>query len=172
MLVERNFGQRYPTGRAQASGLCKPYFCLINLQQGRLDLDHSLCGCPPSQSRPMPLLHTLRNTPWLAKLALLWFALTLGVAVASPLVNPQNELLICTAVGMVKVVLNADGSVSTSASAEVHCPLCVGGGAPPVFVTLTFQSAQPQGHVRQRMPAAYIATLTAAPPPPRGPPSV
>jgi len=46
----------------------------------------------------MPLLHTLRNTPWLAKLALLWFALTLGVAVASPLVNPQNELLICTAV--------------------------------------------------------------------------
>jgi hypothetical protein len=93
------------------------------------------------------------------------------VAVASPLVNSQNELVICTAVGMVKVVLHADGSVSTSPSVEAHCPLCMGGGAPPVFAALTFQRAQPQGRVLQGTPAAYIATLTAAPPPPRGPPS-
>jgi hypothetical protein len=65
------------------------------------------------QSRPMTFLHTLRSTPWLAKLALLWFALTLGVAVASPMVNPQEELIICTSAGMVKVMLNADGSIST-----------------------------------------------------------
>lgn len=120
----------------------------------------------------MSLLHTLRNTPWLAKLALLWLALTLGVAVASPLVNPQTELVICTTMGMVKVALQADGSVSTSPSSEAHCPLCVGGGAPPVFVSLTFQSAQPLGHVLQSIPAAHMAALTAAPPPPRGPPHI
>lgn len=118
----------------------------------------------------MSLLHTLRNTPWLARLALLWFALTLSVAVASPLVNPQHDLVICTTVGMVKVVLHEDGSVSTSPSSEVYCPLCVGGGAPPVFVSLTFQSAQPLGHVLQSIPAVHIAALTAASPPPRGPP--
>jgi hypothetical protein len=104
-------------------------------------------------------------------LALLWFALTLAVAVASPLVNPQNELVICTAVEMVKVVFNADGSANTSASSEVHCPLCVVGGAPPVFVTLTFQSVQPLSHVLQRISVARIAAPTAAPPPSRGPPS-
>jgi hypothetical protein len=119
----------------------------------------------------MPILHTLRNITWLAKLVLLWFALMLGVAVASPLVNPQNELVICTTMGMVKVVLNADGSVSTSPSAEAHCPLCLGGGAPPSFVSLTFKSAQPLGNLLQSIPAAHIAALTAAPPPSRGPPS-
>ena len=84
-----------------------------------------------AQSRPMTFLHTLRNTPWLAKLALLWFALTLGVAVASPMVNPQEELVICTSVGMVKVKLNADGSLSTEPSSEAQCPLCVVGSAAP-----------------------------------------
>jgi hypothetical protein len=118
----------------------------------------------------MPLLHTLRNSPWLAKLALLWFALTLGVAVASAIVNPQNELVICSAVGMVKLVLNADGSVSTSPSSEAHCPLCVGGGAPPVWGTLSFQNAQPLGYVLQSMPAVHMAAKTAALPPSCGPP--
>ena len=119
----------------------------------------------------MHFLHTLRNTPWLARLALLWFALTLGVAVASPVVNPQEELVICTSAGMVKVVLNADGSLSTSPSSEVSCPLCVTGGAPPSFVSVTFPPLQPLGRVLQSIPAARIATATAAPPPSRGPPS-
>lgn len=49
-------------------------------------------------------LNILRNSPWLARLALLWFALTLGVAVASPIVHPQEELVICTGSGMQKVL--------------------------------------------------------------------
>ena len=118
----------------------------------------------------MSFLHTLRNTPWLAKLALLWFALTLGVAVASPMVNPQDELLLCTSAGMVKVVLNADGSVTTSPSAGVHCPLCVVGGAPASFVSVVMAPVQPLGRVLQSIPAARIAAATAAPPPSRAPP--
>ena len=118
----------------------------------------------------MTFLHTLRNTPWLAKLALLWFALTLGVAVAAPMVSPQNELMLCTAAGMLKVTVHADGSVSSSPSAQAHCPLCVVGGAPPAFVNLTFQPAQPLGQVRQCIPATRIAASSAAPPPSRGPP--
>ncbi len=120
----------------------------------------------------MFLFHSMRNTPWLAKLALLWFALTLGVAVASPMVNPQEELIICTSAGMVKVILNADGSISTEASGELSCPLCVvSSAAPPSFSIALPEPVQPLGYVLQSIPAAHIAASTAAPPPSRGPPS-
>ena len=118
-------------------------------------------------------MHTLRNTPWLAKLALLWFALTLGVAVASPMVNPQEELIICTSAGMVKVKLNADGSLSTEPSSEAQCPLCVvGGAAPPVFVQMPPEPVSPLAYVLHKFVAAHIAVATAAPPPSRAPPTL
>ena len=123
----------------------------------------------------MTLLHTLRNSPWLAKLALLWFALTLGAAVASPMVNPQTELVICTGAGMLKVVLTDDGTVTTAATADagdaLFCPLCLLAGAPPPAQAHTPQVPRPLSHVRQNTPAVPIAVLTAAPPPARGPPN-
>ena len=123
----------------------------------------------------MTLLHTLRNSPWLAKLALLWFALTLGAAVASPMVNPKTELVICTGAGMFKVVLAMDGTVTTATTADtsdaLFCPLCLLGGAPPPARTHVAQAPHPLRQVRQSMPTAHIAALTAAPPPARGPPS-
>ncbi len=120
----------------------------------------------------MTLLHTLRNTPWLARLALLWFALTLGVAVASPMVNPQEELIICTSAGMVKVKLHADGSISTEASGELSCPLCVvGGAAPPAFVSLEPAPLPALTYVQPGITSVLMVAPTAAPPPPRGPPA-
>lgn len=119
----------------------------------------------------MSFLHTLRNTPWLAKLALLWFALTLGVAVASPLVSPQDEVTICSAAGMVKVVLQDDGTVSSTTDASMHCPLCMVGGVPPAFTQVVFEPVLPLGRVLQSIPAARLAAATAAPPPSRAPPA-
>jgi hypothetical protein len=118
----------------------------------------------------MSLLHTLRSSPWLARLALLWFSLTLGAAVASPLVHPQSERVICSGVGMQKVVLNDDGTVTTSSVSGMSCPLCLVGGAPPQATTLTVAPAHSHGHVLQRTPSININALTAAPPPARGPP--
>jgi hypothetical protein len=118
----------------------------------------------------MSLLHTLRSSPWLARLALLWFALTLGAAVASPLVHPQSELVICSGVGMQKVVLNDDGTLTTSNVSGMSCPLCLVGSAPPQANTLTVAPAHSLGHVLHRTPASHIGSLTAAPPPARGPP--
>ncbi|OIN90469.1 MAG: hypothetical protein AUJ20_14385 [Comamonadaceae bacterium CG1_02_60_18] len=121
-------------------------------------------------------LHTLRHTPWIAKLALLWFALTLGVAVASPLVQPQQELVICTGAGMQKVVLADDGTVTTAAASDsgdaLFCPLCMVGGAPAPVVLQTVQAPHALSHVLQSIPAARIAALTAAPLPARGPPAL
>jgi hypothetical protein len=121
----------------------------------------------------MSVFQTLRTSPWLAKVALLWFALTLGVAVASPMVSPQEELVICTSAGMVKVKLNADGSVSTEADSQARCPLCVvGSAAPPAFVAALPEPVQLLAYVLQSIPAAHIAVATASPPPSRGPPSL
>jgi hypothetical protein len=121
-------------------------------------------------------MNTLRNAPWLARLALLWFALTMGVAVASPMVQPQHELVICTGAGMLKVALADDGTVTTAALADsggtLFCPLCLVGSAPPPFSLGTLAPPQPPNRVLQSVPAAIIAALTAAPPPARAPPKV
>jgi hypothetical protein len=104
-------------------------------------------------------------------MALLWFALTLGVAVASPLVSPQNEVQICSAAGgMVKIVINDDGTLNNN-PVSLDCPLCmVGHVAPPVATSVT-NTISPLGRVLQSIPAAIIAAITAAPPPSRGPPA-
>lgn len=120
----------------------------------------------------MSLFHTLRSSPWLARLALLWFALTLGVAVASPLVHPQSELVICSGVGMQKVLLNDDGTVTTSSVSGMSCPLCLVGGAPPQAAAFTVAPVHSLGHVLRSTPASHVVALTAAPPPARGPPQV
>lgn len=137
----------------------------------KVDLGHLFDVSAVPQSRPMALLNTLRNTPWLARLALLWFALTLGVAVASPMVNPQEELIICTSAGMVKVKLHADGSISTEASSELSCPLCVvGGAAPPAFASVQPAPVPALTWVRPGIAIVLLAASTAALPPSRGPP--
>lgn len=124
----------------------------------------------------MTPLHTLRNSRWLAKLALLWFALTLGAAVASPMVNPQTELVICTGAGMLKVVLADDGTVTTAATADTSnalcCPLCLLGAAPPPARAHPPQAPYPSVHVRQRIAAARMTAWSAAPPAARGPPDL
>ena len=53
-------------------------------------------------------MQILRNFTFLARLVLAWVVLSLGVAVASPIVKPQNVLLVCTGSGAMKVLVTAD----------------------------------------------------------------
>lgn len=129
------------------------------------------CGLA-CHNRAMHLMHTLRNTPWLTRLALLWFALTLGAAVASPMVHPQQETLICSAAGMFKVKIHTDGSLSTEPTSEAHCPLCtVGSGVPQMFSNPLSAPVQAQTKTLHIPTSAPVAAATAAPPPSRGPPA-
>jgi len=122
------------------------------------------------QSRIMSLMHALRNTPWLTRLVLLCFALALGVTVASPMVNPQDELVICTSAGMAK--LNTDNSPGSEPGHDVQCPLCVvGGAAPPAIASVAPESFQAVADVPPGIAIIRVAAATAAPPPSRGPPS-
>jgi hypothetical protein len=78
-------------------------------------------------------LQSLRNAHRLTRLVLVWFALFVGVAVASPLVNPEGVQLVCTTAGSVKLVqLDADGEEAQSSHHGLHCALCLPVAAPPV----------------------------------------
>lgn len=118
-------------------------------------------------------MNALRNARLLARLVLVWLALSLGVAIASPLVKPQAMELICSGSGVMKLVLQSDDASSQDAPGyTLDCPLCLTGGAPPPpTVRLTAQPAQPLAYALQSIPAATIAALTAAPLPARGPPA-
>jgi len=117
-------------------------------------------------------MRTLRHFTILTRLVLAWFVLSLGVAVASPIVKPQDILLVCTGSGAMKVLVKAaDGSASEVASNSMDCPLCVSLAAPPPVPRLNAEPAQPLAYALQAIPAAHIAARTAAPLPARGPPT-
>ena len=114
-------------------------------------------------------MQALRNAAFLARLVLAWFALAIGVAVASPVVKPQSTLLVCSG-GTIKLVALGDDGGQPVTGHTLDCPLCASLAAPPPAQAHLTQ-ALPQGDVPQSIPAARIAALTAAPPPARGPPA-
>jgi hypothetical protein len=76
----------------------------------------------------------LRNTPNIIRFVLVWFALSVGVAIASPMVQPKAMDMVCTSTGSMKLVVQGDEDSSTSASSTLDCPLCASISAPPTSV--------------------------------------
>ena len=119
----------------------------------------------------MQTLQFVRNAHLLARFVLVWFALSIGVAIASPLVKPQSIELICSGAGVMKVLVKTDDGSKEVSGAMLDCPLCVHNSAPPPpAALLTAEPVQPLAYVLRAIPAAHIASLTAVPPPARGPP--
>lgn len=116
-------------------------------------------------------MQNLHNAHQFARLVLVWFALSLGVAVASPLVSPKAMEMVCSATGAMTVLVMTDDGLKELVNIGPDCPLCVTGGAPPPVATSIPELFQPLAHVLQPIPAAHIASLTAAPLPARGPPA-
>ena len=114
----------------------------------------------------LQLLQTLRSAHRITRFMLVWFALSLGVAIASPLVNPQSTELICTGSGVMKVLVkNADGSSTEVVTRMMDCPMCATLAAPPPVQKSLARPVQPLGHAVQPIPAAHISAITGAPPP-------
>ncbi len=119
------------------------------------------------------LRHALRTGGFLGRWVLLWFVLSLGAAIASPLVQPRAMELVCSSAGAIQVVVQGDDGAQALGAAQADCPLCVPGGAPPPGVAaITLPSPLPLGRAVQPIPAARIAAATAAPLPARGPPTI
>jgi len=124
-------------------------------------------------NRPLMLtsLQTIRSLRWLACSVLAWFVLSVGVAVASPLVNPQAMELICSGSGAIKLMVKTDDGLQETAQGHtLDCPLCAQVGAPPSTSQALLPVVHPLAHALRPIPAAHIAARTAAPLPPRGPP--
>ena len=114
----------------------------------------------------MPLL---RHAHFLARWVLVCFVLSLGAAMASPLVKPQTMELVCSGAGVMKLLIKTDDGGSVGHH-TLHCPLCASLGAPPPQLRVAAEPFQPLSYVLQPIAAAHIAALTAAPLPARGPP--
>ena len=118
-------------------------------------------------------MQTLRHAHHLARLVLVWFVLSIGVAVASPLVAPKSMELVCTTAGATKLVVQGEANDAEHASGNhlLDCPLCAVTGAPPTQVSTTLTQPSPLSHALHPIEAARIASATAPPLPSRGPPS-
>lgn len=125
----------------------------------------------PAPSVIIPPMQTLRNARTIARFVLVWFVLSIGVAIASPIVKPQAIELICSGSGALKVLVKTDDGTRAQSGHTLDCPLCASLGAPPPVTRQTAQPVSPLAYVLRSIPAARIASLTATPPPARGPPS-
>ena len=116
------------------------------------------------------LFQNLRRATALARWVLLGFVLSLGVAIASPIVNPQATQLICTGSGAMKVIVtSADGSTQV-VSQSMDCPLCVSMIAPPPITPVEIVSPAKQNFKILIFHTVFNAKPSTSPPPARGPP--
>jgi len=120
----------------------------------------------------MPAMPTFRHLRHLTRFVLVWFALSLGVAMASSLVAPKATELVCTSGGMLKIVA-LDGNDSAAPShGQMDCALCAPMALPPAPCTVQLVQVSPLAHALQPVAAAHIASATAPPLPSRGPPAL
>ena len=121
----------------------------------------------------MSSMQSLRNAHLLARFLLVWFVLSMGVAIASPLVQPKGTQLVCSAAGAITVQFDqGDSGLNASQANTLDCPLCAAAGAPPPQAGL--QVLPPMGLAYAvQMPAdPQSIRRSAAPFPPRGPPRI
>ncbi len=120
----------------------------------------------------MPALQTLRNARWITRLVLVWFALFLGAAVASPLVKPDSTQMVCSAMGGMKLVnLDADPDNSNTTSPGMECPLCAPSAGPVPSLASTPHPGG-LGHALHPLESARLSSLIGLPWQARGPPSL
>lgn len=124
----------------------------------------------PGDNRPM---HRLRSSSILARLVLAWFVLTLGVAVASPIVHPQAMEIVCSTANTVKLVVVGEDDAATGMEHHtLDCSLCLNVATNVPREPQTAVHQQPLAHALKPVVAARMAALVGAPLPPRGPPAL
>jgi hypothetical protein len=82
-------------------------------------------------------MENLRRARRLARLWLAWFALSLGVAMAAPAVQPQRLEPVCSAAGTVKLVVAGDPEGAVGAHGHHHdCGQCLLAVPPPAAASI------------------------------------
>lgn len=115
-------------------------------------------------------MNPLRNARHLARFVLVWFALSIGVAIASPMVQPQGMQLVCSGSGSLNVVIVGDDDQTITSSHSLDCPLCASFGAPPVADPAGFGLVLPRLAPHFAGFDHLVEDQQTAPPPARAPP--
>jgi hypothetical protein len=116
-------------------------------------------------------MQAFRQLRHLTRFVLVWFALSLGVAMASSLVAPKATELVCTSGGMLKLVAMDGNDSAVPSHGTMDCALCLPVALPPAPCTVQLAQPSPLSHALQPVAAAHIASATAPPLPSRGPPA-
>ena len=115
-------------------------------------------------------METLRRLRRLTcQLLLVWFALSVGAAVASPLLAPHDANVICSGSGG-PMLMPADEGGTPSSGHEHDCRMCVMVGAPPV--PLLFAAHQAPADTPILPPTTPLASEASVPFQQRGPPLI
>ena len=77
-----------------------------------------------------------RSVRRIARWVLMAFAVSLGLAIASPMVNPRAMALVCSGAGLMKLVSQTDDATAAYGSPTLDCPLCAEASAPPPVLEL------------------------------------
>ena len=113
-------------------------------------------------------MEILRRAHRLTRLVLAWFALSVGIAIAAPVLQPQSLEMVCSGTGGMKMMVDDQGGVPDPGGHMKDCRLCVMTGAPvtPVVFVPHAPPAQPPACVRPVPVVARTATyfLARAPP--------
>lgn len=115
-------------------------------------------------------MDTLRRLRWLARCMLAWFALSAGVAIASPFVVAPSIERICSGAGTAQFRVVDDSEALPSGGHTLDCPLCTPSAAPPPPAGLAGLPPPPGVPAVPRRYAAHTVAHTAAPLGARGPP--
>ena len=119
-------------------------------------------------------MNRLRSALQVTRFVLVWFALSIGAAVASPWVHPKAMDWVCSGSGAMKWVVVDDAADSDAAATVVQhtldCPMCASFTAPLPLTRVPSWTASPLAQALQPLTAAHIAAATAPPLPSRGPP--
>jgi len=117
-------------------------------------------------------MSTATSHNFIARLVLVWFALFIGVAIASPILNPTETQMVCSSAGGMKMVASGEEGVDAKLTTKMDCPLCTSVVLNVDSGTVGFAKVSPLAHLLHPVAAALVASLTAPPLPSRGPPFI
>jgi hypothetical protein len=116
-------------------------------------------------------LQYMRQATFLARWVLMWFVMAMGVAVASPLVQPQSYTLVCSSVGASKLVVNGEDGAPVMAH-TLDCVACLPAMVPPPAEQLGAAALADLHYSFPAFDTVFQARRHALPVPARGPPEL
>ncbi len=106
-----------------------------------------------------------------ARWVLVWYVLFVGVSVLAATLQPKTMDVVCSSMGIMKVVVQGEGE-NTALSSSMDCPLCAHAtpALPPPTLAALVHVHDARAHIVQALPEALLLARTAPPLPSRGPP--